>query len=96
MIFRSAGWRRNFGTGRLSGFERARAAVSRVESVGLTVSEMDRAPDFYTRVLPFEKVSDNPVSLVIKDCLMEPRKGAKIMTLFSFSRHFAPFRGHQF
>ncbi|HVE55376.1 MAG TPA: VOC family protein [Pyrinomonadaceae bacterium] len=33
-------------------------AVSRVESVGFTVSEMDRAIDFYTRILPFEKVSD--------------------------------------
>lgn len=34
------------------------SSVSRVESVGFTVSEMDRALDFYTRVLPFEKVSD--------------------------------------
>jgi catechol 2,3-dioxygenase-like lactoylglutathione lyase family enzyme len=33
-------------------------AVSRVESVGFTVSDMDRAIDFYTRVLPFEKLSD--------------------------------------
>lgn len=33
-------------------------AVSRVESVGFTISDMDRAIDFYTRVLPFEKVSD--------------------------------------
>jgi catechol 2,3-dioxygenase-like lactoylglutathione lyase family enzyme len=33
-------------------------AVSRVESVGFTVSDMDRAIDFYTRVLPFEKVAD--------------------------------------
>lgn len=33
-------------------------AVSRVESVGFTVSDMDKALDFYTRVLPFEKVSD--------------------------------------
>ena len=32
--------------------------VSHVESVGFTVSDMDRALDFYTRVLPFEKVSD--------------------------------------
>jgi catechol 2,3-dioxygenase-like lactoylglutathione lyase family enzyme len=36
----------------------AHAAVSHVESVGFTVSDMDRAIDFYTRVLPFEKVSD--------------------------------------
>ncbi len=32
--------------------------VKRVESVGFTVSDMDRALDFYTRVLPFQKVSD--------------------------------------
>ncbi len=33
--------------------------LERVESVGFTVSNMDRALDFYTRVLPFEKVSDD-------------------------------------
>ncbi len=32
--------------------------VSKVESVGFTVSDMDRAIDFYTKVLPFEIVSD--------------------------------------
>jgi len=36
-------------------------AVSHVESVGFTVSDMDKALDFYTRVLPFEKVSDAEV-----------------------------------
>jgi catechol 2,3-dioxygenase-like lactoylglutathione lyase family enzyme len=36
-------------------------AVSRVESVGFTVSDMDRALDFYTRVLPFEKIADTEV-----------------------------------
>ncbi len=36
-------------------------AVTHVESVGFTVSDMDRAIDFYTHVLPFEKVSDNEV-----------------------------------
>ena len=36
-------------------------AVTRVESVGFTVSDMDTAIDFYTRVLPFEKVSDKEV-----------------------------------
>jgi catechol 2,3-dioxygenase-like lactoylglutathione lyase family enzyme len=35
--------------------------AQRVESVGLTVSEMDRAIDFYTRVLAFEKVSDREI-----------------------------------
>ena len=32
--------------------------VSKVESVGFTVSDMDQATDFYTRILPFEKISD--------------------------------------
>ena len=36
-------------------------AVSRVESVGFTVSDMDRLLDFYTRVLPFEKTADTEV-----------------------------------
>jgi catechol 2,3-dioxygenase-like lactoylglutathione lyase family enzyme len=36
-------------------------AVTRVETVGFTVSDMDKAVDFYTRVLPFEKVSDMEV-----------------------------------
>ncbi len=34
------------------------ALVSAVEAVGMTVSDMDRALDFYTKVLTFEKVSD--------------------------------------
>lgn len=33
-------------------------AVTHVETVGFTVSDMDKAIDFYTRVLPFEKMSD--------------------------------------
>lgn len=36
----------------------AQTSVERVESVGFTVSDMDRAIDFYTRILPFEKISD--------------------------------------
>lgn len=36
-------------------------SVQRVESVGFTVSDMDKAIDFYTRVLPFEKVSDKEI-----------------------------------
>lgn len=36
-------------------------AVSHIETVGFTVSDMDRSLDFYTRVLPFEKVSDTEV-----------------------------------
>lgn len=35
--------------------------VQKIESVGFTVSDMDRAVDFYTRVLPFEQVSDREV-----------------------------------
>ena len=34
------------------------AAVTSVESVGMTVSDMDASVQFYTRVLTFEKVSD--------------------------------------
>jgi catechol 2,3-dioxygenase-like lactoylglutathione lyase family enzyme len=37
-------------------------AVTRVESVGFTVSDMDRAIDFYTRILPFQKFSDKDVT----------------------------------
>lgn len=33
-------------------------SVQKIESVGFTVSDMDKAIDFYTRILPFEKVSD--------------------------------------
>ncbi len=38
--------------------EAARLPISRVDAVGFTVSDMDRALDFYTRVLPFTKISD--------------------------------------
>src|SRR5881409_2570285 len=34
------------------------ALVKAVESVGMTVSDMDRAIDFYSKVLSFEKISD--------------------------------------
>jgi len=34
------------------------ASVTSVESVGMTVSDMDASVEFYTRVLTFEKVSD--------------------------------------
>ena len=34
------------------------AAVRCVESVGMTVSDMDRSVEFYSRVLAFEKISD--------------------------------------
>ena len=35
--------------------------VTRVESVGFTVSDMTKAVDFYTRVLAFEKVSETEI-----------------------------------
>ena len=41
---------------------RATAAIERVESVGMTVSDMERAVEFYSRVLSFEKVSDVEVA----------------------------------
>ncbi len=37
------------------------AAITQVESVGMTVSDLDRAVSFYTEVLPFEKLSENEV-----------------------------------
>jgi catechol 2,3-dioxygenase-like lactoylglutathione lyase family enzyme len=36
--------------------------VTAVDSIGMTVENMDRAVDFYTRVLLFEKMSDTEVS----------------------------------
>ena len=41
-----------------SSITHGQTTVSKVESVGFTVSDMDKAIDFYTRILPFEKVSD--------------------------------------
>lgn len=38
------------------------ALVDGVDSIGITVSDMDRAVDFYSRVLMFEKVSDTEVA----------------------------------
>jgi catechol 2,3-dioxygenase-like lactoylglutathione lyase family enzyme len=35
--------------------------VQKIESVGFTVSDMDKAIDFYTRILPFEKISDKEI-----------------------------------
>lgn len=40
----------------------AYGAVNRVETVGFTVSDMDKSLDFYRRVLTFEMVSDKEVS----------------------------------
>jgi len=38
------------------------ALIDGVDAIGITVSDMDRAVDFYSRVLTFEKVSDTEVS----------------------------------
>src|SRR5262249_15992544 len=40
----------------------AEAIVSEVAAVGLTVADMDRSVDFFTRVLDFRKVSDTEVA----------------------------------
>ena len=37
-------------------------AVQGVDSIAITVSDMDRAVDFYSRVLTFQKVSDVEVT----------------------------------
>src|ERR1700750_3135627 len=36
--------------------------VTGVDAISITVSEMDRAVDFYSKVLTFEKVSDTEVA----------------------------------
>lgn len=38
------------------------ALVQAVDAIGMTVSDMDRALDFYTNVLPFKKISDVEVA----------------------------------
>jgi catechol 2,3-dioxygenase-like lactoylglutathione lyase family enzyme len=40
----------------------AEGQVTAVDSIGITVSDMDRAVDFYSRVLTFEKESDREVA----------------------------------
>src|SRR5262249_9356300 len=47
---------------RVQAAEPATAQVTGVDSVSLTVSDMQRALDFYTRVLTFEKVADREVT----------------------------------
>ncbi|MGH7407045.1 MAG: VOC family protein, partial [Candidatus Methylomirabilales bacterium] len=38
------------------------ALVSAVDAIGMTVSDMERSVEFYTKVLPFEKVADVEVA----------------------------------
>src|SRR3974390_53350 len=40
------------------GFGQHAALVDGVEAIGISVSDMDRAVDFYSKVLTFQKVSD--------------------------------------
>jgi catechol 2,3-dioxygenase-like lactoylglutathione lyase family enzyme len=42
--------------------QKSSGLVDGVDSVGITVSDMDRAVDFYSRVLTFQKVSDTEVA----------------------------------
>jgi len=51
-------------TARLAGRSNGHAPlpVTRVDSIGFTVSDMDRAVDFYTRVLSFSKTADVEVA----------------------------------
>ena len=37
----------------------SQAAVREVGAIGLMVGDLDRAAEFYTKVLPFEKVSES-------------------------------------
>ena len=46
----------------LSSGARQTALVEGVDAIGITVSDMDRAVDFYSKVLTFEKVSDTEVA----------------------------------
>jgi hypothetical protein len=39
----------------------SQAAVREVGAIGLTVGDLDREIEFYTRVLPFEKVSESKI-----------------------------------
>jgi len=45
-----------------SSAQKAPVLIDGVDAIGITVSDMDRAIDFYSRVLPFEKVSDTEVA----------------------------------
>lgn len=44
-----------------TGRETAAPLVTAVDSIGMTVSDMDRAVDFYTQTLPFVKIADTEV-----------------------------------
>jgi len=45
-----------------SSFAQKSALIDGVDAIGITVSDMDRAIEFYSRVLTFEKVSDTEVT----------------------------------
>jgi len=46
----------------IPGWSQQHSLVSGVDTIGITVSDMDRAVDFYSHVLTFEKVSDVEIS----------------------------------
>jgi len=43
-------------------FAQKSALIDGVDAIGITISDMDRAVDFYSRVLTFEKVSDTEIA----------------------------------
>src|SRR5215470_20293017 len=45
-----------------SSFAQKSGLIDGVDAIGITVSDMDRALDFYSRVLTFQKVSDVEVT----------------------------------
>jgi catechol 2,3-dioxygenase-like lactoylglutathione lyase family enzyme len=45
-----------------SSFAQKSALIDGVDAIGITVSDMDRAIEFYSRVLTFEKVSDTEIT----------------------------------
>ena len=49
-------------TGSVAAAPNHRISVTSVDTIGMTVSDMDRAVDFYTGVLTFEKISDVEVA----------------------------------
>ena len=52
----------------------SRAAVREVGAIGLTVNDLDREVEFYTKVLPFERVSESKSGPGAADELLDLRK----------------------
>ncbi len=60
------------------------AQVTAVDSVGMTVSDMDRATDFYSRVLTFEKEADRVVGGTQRARIVRMRLGEEHIELMQF------------